>query len=281
MTSLSLLQLNLKKYNSSDDFEFLIANARVTDKYFVKSVDGLGPPELNLSLPTNLYLPGYQAKATIFNRELVILLGLNPDYTMAETVADLRAAIYSLFGPYNNGPQMYVELVTTLGSLTVDAYVKKIEPNQFSKDQQIVVTVDCVSPYFSPLGATTITDLSRVDKSIHFIYEGNAVTGVHLQAQFTSPGSSFQLQNSQSNIHLHVDYPFATGDIVDVNTTHGQRTFTVNHGGDIVNLLYATSDESDWPQIYPGDIENVFTVTGGATTFNWLMGNYTPLYWGF
>src|SRR4051794_8917947 len=76
-----------------------VVEALLTDKYLLKSVDGLGPPEVDVSIAPTLNGPGVYKGRRPQSRQIVALIGLNPDYNDGETASDLRSALYGMLTP--------------------------------------------------------------------------------------------------------------------------------------------------------------------------------------
>ena len=125
-----------------------IVGALPSDVYILKSVEGLGPPEVDVSITKTLNAGGVYQGRQPQNREIVLMIGLNPNYKIGQTVSDLRESLYGFLTP-GYLDHVVIEIVNGVTTIAKTiGYVKKIEINPFSKDPQVQVTLACLKPYF-------------------------------------------------------------------------------------------------------------------------------------
>jgi hypothetical protein len=244
---------------------------RSSNRYICKGIDGLGPPEIDNFLVNGVY-NGRQPQ----DRQIVMRVGLNPAYSVGETPASLRTAIYGLLTPgpddsitfkLMNGPNV---VVVTKG------YVSKIEPVIFAKDPEVQITIDCEGSY---LEAETETSVVPSTKSPFTVTNpGSVTTGFYYEMTLNVNGSKWVLytQGPGAGAKMELDYAFLSGDKIMVDTRDGQRSIKVLRGGVTTNLIYTLSSDSIWVQLHPGD--NTFWPS--TNVFTWGKVNFTPQYWG-
>lgn len=248
-----------------------------TNPFFIKGVSGLEPPARNNYLSTKaedgMVYQGYRFE----NREITILVGFQPEYSTGGNVGDLRQQLYGMLTP-----RQYGSITATL--LTPDetdwikttCYAKNLEPNIFTKDPELQIVLSCTSSFFegipfvhpnpASLSAKTIFDITNV---------GNASTGFITQVVMNSTQPFFRFFTEDEQRWVHITYPFVAGDIIDINTTIGQRFATLTRGGVKTNLLQYLSPNTTWLQLDRGlnrfkPTPTDYTITSWAHTPRYL-----------
>lgn len=250
-----------------------IEGALPSDKYILKGLDGVGPPDLDVALGDTLFgdavFQGRQAQG----REIVGLIGLNPDFGSSESAADLRSNLYGMITPG------YGEAIT-VQFMNVDAivaettgYVRRLEINPFSKDPEVQITVACVE---RQLVAPDVVFLDPTDKTDpEILNEGTAPAGFHMEVIFTGALASWSLEDVTGLYEMNVVYAFAVGDMLEIDTRPGHRGIWVTHLGVRKNIIWALQ-AGPWFMLH-GD-SNIFHTSSAA--FNWGDVYYQPRFWG-
>lgn len=243
---------------------------RPDNPYIIKAADGLGPPEINNYLNKRVY----QGR-DVTDRQIVIRVGLNPDYSTGQTAASMRNTLYGLLTPgpsdsitvkFMNGPGV-VALTT--------GYVSKIEIVPFAKDPEVQITIDCEGAYLEAETPTTLVPTTNdpfdVDNT------GSVTVGFYLEATLTLDQSYFNLKTDPggSAAKMSIQYAFLNGDILKIDTRADQKSIKRVRGGVEKSILGSLTADSVWLQLHPE--VNRFWVDG---TFDWGQVVYTPKYWG-
>jgi hypothetical protein len=103
-----------------------------------------------------------------------------------------------------------------------------------------------------------------------------------MKITFTGTVDTWQIQTQGGLKKLAVRYApdvsarFLSGDILEFDTTPGQRFIQVTRGVDLINLLGTVTTDSEWFQLYGGT--NNFVVNTSA--FNWTDIWFRPQFWG-
>jgi len=115
----------------------------------IRNIEGLGPVKAEMATaPFALARGVFFQGSSVGQRNIVLTLGLNP--TVDQSLATLRALVYRYFMP---------ELVVTLTfssdereDVHIDGVVESVEPNIFSQDPEMQISLICPRPDF--IGAT-------------------------------------------------------------------------------------------------------------------------------
>ena len=251
------------------------------DSYICKGIDGLGPPENDVSISRGKF----QASAPR-ERQLVVRVGLNALWSgVGVTAATLRQSLYGLLtgGYTGNGVSVILMQDATEVARVDGARVSKFEINPFSKDPEVLITLDCLGAYWSAPADYHVPSLGTLSKTNpSFNNTGDAPTGLHMKITFTGTVDTWQIQTQGGLKKLAVRYApdvsarFLSGDILEFDTTPGQRFIQVTRGVDLINLLGTVTTDSEWFQLYGGT--NNFVVNTSA--FNWTDIWFRPQFWG-
>jgi hypothetical protein len=256
-----------------------ILSAQPSDRYLLKSADGLGPPESDVSIASTLYQGGvYRGRQTL-SREIVLRVGLNANWYTGQTPSFLRNELYGLLTPGSaasdsilvalmNGPNTVVQAV---------GFVKRIEIVPFAKEPEVQITISCLNPYLEAPSSVDLTGLNKSNPQIQ--NAGNAPSGFLMELTLTANKSQFILSDRPvytDGNYMQFTYAFLSGDLIKIDTRYGTRDATVTRAGVEKTLLNALVTASDW-LILHGGLNNFYTST---PDFNWGTVRYRPKYWG-
>lgn len=278
---MNITGLNLIRLNNALPIEFPIIGATPTNKFILKAVDGLGPPEVDVSISDPTYgAPGYQGRRPQ-RREIVMRVGLNPDWSINQNPADLRDILYTLLSP-GVGDMIRILLMNDSSVAAVtEGYVKKIEMTAFAKDPEAQITIACKSAYLWAQDRTYV-DLTGLSKNYPQIYNGGtAPTGLHAEMTYTA-----DYEGEQSFKFSAIDFggtksvwfkeTLKLGDKLIIDTRPGFYEVSRTRNDVKKNLLYALQGDSAWISLYPG--ANSLSITHGS--FDWDVFFFTENFWG-
>jgi hypothetical protein len=239
----------------------------------VRNIEGLGPVKADINTQA-LATRGVLLQGTsVGARNIVLTLGLNPDW-VDYTVASLRQLLYRYFLP-----EQWVKLRFTsnvLPPVEIEGYVESTDPNIFSEDPEVQVSVICPRPDFIDPEAHTVEGIvhdasTPTGDIVDLVYTGTVETGFELIVG-AGDSSSFQLLTA-----LNLDVGQLVGDPSDLiwvpgsghinlsgldldltdhylrmNTSPGsKRVSTVEFGGAETNVM-RNATTIKWPKFTPG-----------------------------
>lgn len=249
------------------------------DPVQIKKIDGLGPVKADIQTATygainREYLTGkFYGK-----RNIVLTLGLNPDWA-TQTVEELRQLLYAYFTPTQQVELRFQS--THLPEVNIFGYVESMDPNIFSADPEIDVSIICPSPNFVATASTVVTGdtvLQTTDVTTPINYVGNVPVGYNLKINrksgFTNSltGQTITIINKSPTITTFQSVAYVDASYnYQLNTEQGDK-FVRKVGiasGAITNLMYSVALDANWPMISPG--ENDFLVQAPVANFTWTM----------
>lgn len=264
----------------SSNVDLPIKGLTPASNYILKQIDGLGPPDIDVLLQRSTFQSDTYANYQGSNpqsRQIVLRVKLNPNWSTGQTVESLRFALYKMISL----PSM-VPTIIRLRSAGVDVvetscYISKFEIVPFSKDPEVQITFECVSPFLVNSAAVN-PSLAGLSKSAPvFTHPGDAPTGFRIQLTLTAGLSSWKItKQSDTTRFILVTYAFLSGDIITIDTRPGSKEISRTRAGVVLNLIGNLSSDSNWLKLYNGT--NTFTTS--SQVFNWTIATFTPLWWG-
>jgi hypothetical protein len=240
-----------------------------TDLIQVRSIKGLEPVKANISTSPYGSIDGEAfSGAEVPKRNIVLTLGLNPDW-LEYSMESLRRLLYLYFMP-----KQFVRLVfrsdDDFPPVEISGYVETVDPNIFSKDVEVQVSIICPDPYFTAVEPTVIAGVS--DQAARTVqYEGSVEVGVNAKLTFLSGAAPtlITMQIGDVSNQLQVAATVTATKYFVMNSLPSQKYVqNVEMGsGLITNLLSKVSDGSQWPSLRPGG--NRVYITSNAGVQDW------------
>lgn len=250
------------------------------DPVQVRSIDGLGPVKAEIA--STAFASGYGELlngSSIGKRNIVLTLGLSPDW-VDQTMSSLRLLLYAYFLP-----QAWTKLRFTSDHLPVveiEGVVESFEPNIFSQDPEIAISILCPKPDFIEPFATIYTGV--VDDGtteLEFEYTGTVETGFELRIDRSVDNPSYSGDLVIVNQAQAAPQSFVAEGVI-VDTTKYFKLSSVRNAkrvqsiavadGAVTNLLAKMTTDSVWPVLQPGT--NVFSVAAAEDGQVWTLAYF-------
>jgi hypothetical protein len=247
------------------------------DPVQIKNIDGLGP--VKADIVTTPFATGrgelYQG-ATTGKRNIVMTLGYNPDWVGEQTMSSLRQLLYRYMLP-----EAWIKLrffTDELPPVDIEGYVESFDPNIFSQDPEVQVSIINPEPDFVDANATLVQGVVDTDViENEFDYTGTTETGFELVVKTTDDnpdytGSLIIIDNNQT---FEVNPVTSnTAKYFKLNSVRGhKRVGTVDFDdGGLINLLPQVTLESVWPVLTPG--KNLFSVVASEVGQAWTLAYF-------
>lgn len=251
-----------------------ISNALPTDPYILKDASGLGPPGVDVFIQNARDSKAFYQNKNTQLREVVLRVGLNPNYALNERVSDLREKFYGMLTTQFN-EAIRIEIMTDDHSMMfATGHVKQLEIAPFSQTPELQITIVCVEKYFRDNSPFYLNPTSQT--SLEITNNGSAPSGFHIELLFSAKTSSWAII-AENNKYLRVNYLFQPTDRLVVDTTVEKRgVWMAREGQPYKSILSGVAFGSSWLMLSGG--LNKFTIESSA--FIWGDVYYTPQYWG-
>lgn len=255
--------------------------------FVLKSAEGLGPPDVGVRLVrTVLERAIYQGKSAAL-RQIVLLVGLQPDWDVGQTAEQLRTDLYLLLTP-KYGQMLSVRIMdgeTTQGF--AQGHISKLEAAMFTKDPAVQITIDCDYPYFLAPDSVAQEPAQRTVSGMRAFDINNPGTapsgfklGLILRANVGNMLYLFDEHPSGQKFQID-GINWQSGDRFVLDTRPGSRGVWRGAGGgalvSVLNNMNATV--SEWIQLHGGDN----TLLLNASAFDWdptFKFVHQPAFWG-
>jgi hypothetical protein len=257
--------------------------------FVLKSADGLGPPEVDVSIASTTKGGGVYQGRRPQNRQIVIRVGLQPDWDIGQRPEELRTILYSLLTPQYDGKHIKAQILDDGGLVIAEALceVSRFETAIFTKDPEVQITLDCMGPYLEApaiLYETPALTANGSNTTFDITNIGTAPAEFWVSFQFSAPTSgNFVLsQTHPSGRSMTVAATFVSGAKLTIDTRAGSRGVwrTAAGSGVVTNILSDLTSSSPWLQLHGG--LNTLQVNIPSTNIVWDQGGfgYKPAYWG-
>ena len=242
-----------------------------TEAIQIHDIQGLGP--VTATIATTGYATGRGEISTgtsIPKRNIVLTLGLNPNW-VDQSMASLRQLLYAYFMPESK-VHLRFYFTDDFPSVYIDGIVESFEPNMFSNDPEIQISILCLKPDF--IDVTTI-DLSGPIVSgtpeATIDYPGTMSTGFQLQIQPLTDSFSgdFIVRNTVRGADHDLNINNVTVDdikYIEMQTMRSLRylrSVPFDPGEPFASIEAKIGPDSEWPELLPG--RNIIQVITSAT----------------
>jgi hypothetical protein len=275
------------RFVGASTVDFPLLGADQSGPFVLKSAEGLGPSEITVRMSQTVLEKGlYQGKASSL-KNLVALVGLQPDWNVGQTPEELRTLLYSLLTP-RYGQMVRAEIVHNgVVQGYVQGQVSKMETALFTKDPAVQITLECDYPYFlapSPISQIPVQrDVGGI-RAFDVENDGTAPAGFQMGVILrANVGTSLILSDENPlGQRLQIDgINWVSGDRFVVDTRAGSRgVWRGAGGGPLVSALTnLNAAVSEWLQLYGGD--NALLLNTSA--FDWdpeFNFAHQPAFWG-
>ena len=255
----------------------------------ITEIEGLGPVKADINMTKLATADGdIFNSARLSGRNLVI----HARVTYADTIEDARLMSYKYF-PI--GHKLTFTIKTDNRLAMTEGYVESNEPNIFTDESDVQISVLCESPYFFSVdeNGSKQTDFSNVIDLFEFpfsnesleepliefgsivnkkentvYYEGDAETGCKITIHAIGNVEMVTIYNIKTGDKMILDTDklqtltgekIIFGDTIIINTVKGSKSINLIRNGVSINILNILGKDSEWFQLARGD--NLFAYT--------------------
>jgi hypothetical protein len=248
------------------------------DPVQIRNIEGLGPVKSDVSSTPFATGRGERFEgSSTGKRNIVLSLGLNPNWA-DQTITSLRQLLYHYF---MTGTWVTLRFVSLeMPTVKITGMVETFEPNLFSEDPEMQISILCPKPDFIDVETTLI--YGTTDEGADVLYTGTAPSGFEMRVKLPSGLSVHSGYIDIVNTRRGEEERFSILTVY-IYPTNYLRLTTVRSSRAIELVTYATHEAinilakmdrtSAWPELLPGqNAINVFA--GGPTPLEWIMGYF-------
>lgn len=249
------------------------------DPVQIRNIEGLGPVKSEIASAAFATGRGdlFQGSST-GKRNIVLTLGLNPDWS-SQTLMALRQILYRYFMPENWSKFTFIS--DELPTVYINGVVESVEPNIFSEDPEMQVSIICPKPDFIDVSTTLIHGTTDSALEVAIPYIGTAPTGFEIRVEASDTVTTYTGDVIVSNHVGDLAQSFGVRAVtvngtkyLKVNTVRTQRqVYNVRvSDGVVVNIMAKMDRNVIWPEFNSG--ENVLVVGTATAGLDWTLGYF-------
>ncbi len=259
--------------------------------FLVSSVTGTTPPESDVSSAEYALHDGSDlGNIRVTDREIVFTIIFYQDNNLNESVEKLRWKMYQYF-PLKK--KITIKVTNDHGTFSIDGYVKTIECDIFTSQEEASITINCPDPYFRRDMETSLylfTVIPKFEFPVCFeptkefgeiklfpetdiVYDGDADTGITMRIESLGDVVNPLIYNLNDHTFMGIDskkissktgYGIKRGDILTINTTRGNKQILLYRDGKNINILSALKSGSSWFSLSPGSNRFYYGADSGS-----------------
>lgn len=268
--------------NDTEVATFDTARADPRNPYVLKAVDGLDAEQIT----PKFYGQGLVSNANFSTlalepREVVMRIGLRPNWRVGGTPADLRGNLLRAIASNRTGLVQLRFFDDEVVAGVLDGFITKFNAPVSSKDSDVFITVKCDNPLIRSLNPTgqIVDDIDVVGQPILNDPVSTAPHGFRFKLTYTATSPVLAIYNTtpgDPDWVFWVTYDFEIGDELYFSSDDNEKYLYRVRSGDTLHLADALEVGSVWPIMFPG--ENKFTVANDV--FDWDEIYWYETHWG-
>lgn len=247
----------------------------------ITNITGIGPMDADVHISEYGSMDGGQfSGARLPSRTISFYLNLLEHPTVEET----RLSVYRIF-PLKKTIQMIFD--TDVRSYKISGIVKSNDPDIFSKEETIQITVNCPDPYFRLNGLVEPIFIYKVEPTFEFPFSNESLTEKLIEFGRTNDTSEIRITNPGmddigATFIVHIKGPvtglsiinlttseilsvndnvvntvhpggLTKGDLLNISTVIGSRYAILTRSGVNYNFINSLNRDSKWVQLLRGD----------------------------
>ena len=274
-----------------NEMTYSFDNPTIDDKtgLFITEIEGLGPVKATVNMTQLATADGdIYNSSRLAGRNIVI----KARFTYADTIEEARLMSYKYF-PIGHKLKFKIQTENRLAE--TEGYVESNEPNIFSKESDMQVSVLCESPFFFsvdedgkqqtnfsnvvamfefPFSNESLTDpllefgriINKKENTVY--YDGDAETGCVIHLHAIGNVEMVNIYNIKTGEKMVLDTDkletltgnkIIYGDTITISTVKGNKYITLLRNGVTYNILNILGKDTEWFQLARGD--NLFAYT--------------------
>jgi hypothetical protein len=229
----------------------------------IRNIEGIGPVKADISMAPFAIARGmFDQGSSTGSRNIVLTLGLNPIFVDGQNIATLRHQVYRYFMP-----ELRVTFTFHSSELAeavhIDGTVESVEPNIFSQDPEMQISVICQRPDFIGNTPNVVGPSNAADYETEIDYVGSVSNGFELEVTNEFADYAGQLDITLDNGPFHEEFkalgigitPDQNFRVVTVATRRRVQYRDVSTDK-LRSIMGRMWKGSSWPELQPGT--NIF-----------------------
>jgi hypothetical protein len=156
-------------------------------------------------------------------------------------------------------------------TVNISGYVETCEPNIFTQEPAVDVSIMCFQPDFVDVTTQTISEDTVSDTTeLDVEYDGTVETGIVFTLNLNRTESDFTIYHRAPDGALRqLDFSesLLSGDVLVINTNPGTKSATLTRTGTSTSILNGVSPQSNWISLSKGTNTIRVYATGAAIPY--------------
>lgn len=215
-------------------------------------------------------------------REVVLRIGLQPDYSVGNTPGDLRSNLLRAIASNRRGTVQlrFYENEVVVGIL--EGFITKHQSNLSGKDSDVFITIKCDDPIIRSQGVTSALISGFADPALPIIIDPISTSphGFKMKVTYTNDRYGFEMshQSDFPDWEFQLNYDFLDGDELYISSEANDKYIYRVRSAVTLHLTDTLEPGSLWPIIFPG--ENDFSIGGVPTDITINEWYWYETHWG-
>jgi hypothetical protein len=283
---MKLTSIEIHPDGSSDVLLLSFRDPSGLNPYNVKDIKGLDADEI---IPQYLGSPGGSPSYHLLQdkRVIVLKMGLNPNFSAAQTFSDIRDDVYKMIASSRKGKVQLQFKDNNAVVAAINGYIGKFESERFAVQQEVQLTIFCDTTMLTALDEVMV-DVTDLNEANTFIMDdlSTAPHGFTFALNVIMDTPSIQIFNPDDVWRFEVvpTAGFEVGDVLYFSNEEEKQLFIIRPvagdpppPGTLIQLAESITPGSAWPMMFPGTNHFKFVEYSSVA---WKAISYHPTYWG-
>jgi len=218
-------------------------------------------------------------------REIVLRIGLDPNYVLGIAPADLRDDIYRAVAASRDGLLQLRFLIDGVPYTQIKGFVTKLEAPHFNREPEVQITMLCDPSMITGMEPTEVI-VDDLDLILPVINDplSTAPHGFKFSMSMADGtwGESFPFTIKDAvtpDWQFRLTYAFQDDDVLYFSSEMGNKYIYVVRDAEEIPIMDTLITGSVWPIIFPGVNEFILSNVD-PDNMDWIDMSYTETHWG-
>lgn len=247
------------------------------DMYVLKAASGLDPAGIDVFVADRVGNGGVYKGRRVPKKEIVLRIGINPDYSHDDPVGSARDNLYSTLDSSLDG-LIEIRLIDSVRETRIiQAVVEKFEAPVSNEEIEAQITFICPYPFFTEEADVTAAGASA---TYNVTYTGGVPVGFEFTLGSFANATPNTVRVTKSQTGEYIEFIGNTGTNYSFlfDTREGTRSIRQDVSSVITNALHLVQPGYTWLNLTSGLNTFVLTATTGTPIISSL--TYRRTYWG-
>lgn len=240
-------------------FDFEGPNRR--NPYLLKKVDGLDAEQIT----PQFYGQGLVSNANFSSlvlepREVVMRIGLRPNWRSGETPSSLRSNLQRAIASNRKGTVELRLFDDEVAVGVLEGFITKFTAPTTTAESDVFITIKCPDPLIRSQDVTSqiVEEVDLGDTVVINDPVSTAPHGMYMKFTFTGGAAAFTMSDPGDDWAFEINYAFLTGDELYISSDENNKYVYRVRSAVTLHLADVLAIGSTWPVMFP--TENEYTI---------------------